>query len=71
MITSDLTTSVLLVAVDHNNRKPPIEKHNFMEMHEDRLVVLIINASVHSQRSFIINFFVAAVKDFIFNNKKD
>ena len=40
MITSDLTISVLLVAVDHNNRKPPIEKHNFMEMHEDRLVVL-------------------------------
>ena len=72
MITSDLTISVLLVAVDHNNRKPPIEKHNFMEMHEDRLVVLIIkNASVHYQRSFIINFFVAAVKDFIFNNKKD
>ena len=71
MITSDLTTSVLLVAVDHNNRKPPIEKHNFMEMHEDRLVVLIINASVHSQRFFIIIFFVAAVKDFIFNNKKD
>ena len=63
MITSDLTISVLLVAVDHNNRKPPIEKHNFMEMHEDRLVVLIIkNASVHYQRFLIINFLLPLLK---------
>ena len=62
MITLDLTTSVLLVAVDHNNRKPPIEKHNFMEMHEDRLVVLIIKASVHSQRFFYYHFLLLLLK---------
>ena len=67
MITSDLTTSVLLVAVDHNNRKTPIEKHNFMEMHEDRLVVLIINVSVHSQRFFIINFFLLQLLKILFS----
>ena len=57
MITSDLTTSVLLVAVDHNNRKTPIENHK--------------KCICAFSGIFYYQFFVAAVKDFIFYNKKD